>query len=141
MKDYRIVIDDIKSWRNQYPVDPKKYAFNSGIIKHEYKHYLIDSIYIINSFNNLFNNIFNSNEWFLDKNTFTCPKEVLSAKEFLLRDNIIQVVNNCFTRYKNLSETEKEQEEMECVKFAQDEYDLIKIRIQGWAVNQPWFKP
>ena len=141
MKDYRIVIDDIKSWRNQYPVDPKKYAFNSGIIKHEYKHYLIDSIYVINSFNNLFNNIFNSNEWFLDKNTFTCPKEVLSAKEFLLRDNIIQVVNNCFTRYKNLSETEKEQEEMECVKFAQDEYDLIKIRIQGWAVNQPWFKP
>ena len=141
MKDYRIVIDDIKSWRNQYPVDPKKYAFNSGIIKHEYKHFLIDSIYVINSFNNLFNNIFNSNEWFLDKNTFTCPKEVLSAKEFLLRDNIIQVVNNCFTRYKNLSETEKEQEEIECVKFAQDEYDLIKIRIQGWAVNQPWFKP
>ncbi len=141
MKDYKIFIDNINSWRTDYPVKANKYAFKSGIIKHEYKHFLIDSVNVINSFNNLFNTIFNHDDWFLDKNTYTCPKAVLSAKEFELRDNILKVVNNCFLRFTNISKIGKDQEELDCVKFAQVEYDLIKTRINQWAVNQDWFKP
>ncbi|MGQ9799996.1 MAG: hypothetical protein ACUVRG_12060, partial [Ignavibacterium sp.] len=142
INEYKKVINDIDKWRNDYPVPkPERYAFSSGIIKHEYRHFLIDSLYVITVFNNLFNTFFNDQNWFLDKNTYSCPESVLSTKKFLLRDEIQKALNNCFLRYSNLSSAEKETEELDCVKFAQDEYDLIKKRIQQWAVNQPWFKP
>ena len=144
MKDYKNVIDDVDYWwLGSYSQNklPKKYAFNSGILKHEYKHFLIESSNVITTFNDFFQTIFNGSFWRLDKNTFPCPKDALAAKK---PDVIFKTglkVSECFNRFKNLSKFDRKQEELGCDKFARVEYDSIKVRINRWAVNQIWYKP
>ena len=84
MNDYKNVIDDVDYWQlGSYSQNkpPKKYAFDSGILKHEYKHFLIDSSNVITTFNNFFQTIFNGSLWLLDKEIFPCPKDALAVKK------------------------------------------------------------
>ena len=145
MKDYNDVINDLKYWwtgpYSQEGKAPRKYAFSNGILKHEFNHFIIDSSYIITSFNNFFSKLYSDSYWLLDKNTYPCPTDALSAKKSEIKRYTGLEVEQCFNRYSNLSKADQKQEELNCDQFARVEYDSIKVRINRWVVNQTWFKP
>ena len=138
--DYDVLLNDLKYWEigpySQPGKKPQKYVFESGILKHEYKHFQIDSVYVLNTFNKFFSDLFNN--WILDKSQYSCPENALSSKEESIRVFTSNEVSNCFLRYDNLKEWEKKKEELKCDKYARQEYKNIREKIKNWAKNKSW---
>ncbi|HOJ08199.1 MAG TPA: hypothetical protein PKX68_11655 [Ignavibacteriaceae bacterium] len=138
--DYAILLSDLDYWeKGSYSQPGKKshkYAFESGILKHENKHFQIDSVYVVNTFNKFFLDLFNS--WILDKSQYSCPEDALSSKEESIRVFTSNEISNCFLRYDNLKDWEKKNEELDCDQYVRPEYKIIRNRIQNWATNKSW---
>jgi len=140
MSDYAILLKDLDYWEkgpySQPGKKPQKYAFESGILKHENKHFLIDSAHVLFTFNKFFLDLFNN--WIFDKSQYYCPEDVLSSKEKSIRIFTSNAVSNCFERYHNLTDWEKKNEELDCDLYASPEYFKIRTRIKNWATNKSW---
>lgn len=138
--DLKDVLSDLAYWYkgpySQPGVRPIKYAFDSGLLAHEYKHYQIDSSFINQVFDTFFLELYNS--WVFNTNEYKCESDLLSAKEMSIRVNISSRIDNCFRRYDNMLDWEQKNEELDCDVSARGEYDRIKVRIEKWALNKTW---
>lgn len=138
--DYAILLKDLSYWEkgpySQQGKKPQKYAFESGILKHEYKHFQIDSANVLNTFNKFFLDLFSN--WILDQSLYPCPEDALNSKEESIRVFTSNEVSKCFLRYNNLEDWEKKKEELNCDQYARSEYEIIRNRIENWAANKSW---